>query len=200
MMFCQHNKTSLSVEHDKFPNPRLLNMSHTKNNRPITRRANTTNPPTPMTVKSQLLPAAATKPTVRPFTSYCKAATATRRSRAMGDNIFGYSLSPAEYQACDLRPATARPRIAADRESTAGGGDDARKQQPPHDAEMRRATSEHRQLLHDTGDRAARAHYLSARSQVVPRDKYYFPAATSWRYGWVRSADVETTPGAKGKP
>lgn len=106
----------------------------------------------------------------------------------MGDEIFGYTLSPAEYRACDLRAVSAKSRLIAEGEQLAGGGDT----KIHHDREMRQAASVHRLMLHDTSDRAARAHYLTARSQVMPRDKYYFPAATSWRYGWVRSADAET--------
>lgn len=27
--------------------------------------------------------------------------------------------------------------------------------------------------------------YLNSRSNITPRSKYYYPEATSWRYGWM---------------
>lgn len=80
-------------------------------------------------------------------------------------------MSSAEYEAIDLHP---------DRNSA-----------------MRSANSEHRKLLlprsTEPRDRNGREQYLSARSQVTPRDKYYYPEATSWRYGWVRNAEEATS-------
>lgn len=126
-------------------------------------------------------PAGKSKTPARPFNAYAKAAStvtsAGLRGHRHGNDIFGYSMSSAEYGAIEL----------ADRNGA-----------------MRRANSEHRMLLQQTDShsplghkaqphRNAREQYLSARSLVTPRDKYNYPEATSWRIGWVRSIPEEAT-------
>jgi hypothetical protein len=54
---------------------------------------------------------------------------------------------------------------------------------------MRRVPSHQKCLLHNPTDKEATRHYLQARWEISPTQKYYFPEATSWRYGW----NCETT-------
>ena len=58
----------------------------------------------------------------------------------------------------------------------------------PSERPMRKANEEHLTILTNDQD-AARQKYLNARWNASPRDKYYFPEATSWRYGWVQASD-----------
>lgn len=137
---------------------------------------------------------------LRPFTTFVRAcgvsATSNAKHRSSSsrttNDVFGYSISPAELRACDLQSC------------------DALSGQP---TAMRRIDSAHRLLQQQQQaqqkDRAkpvdrrtansgrsggdepnARELYLSARKLASPREKYNFPEATSWRYGWVKSADL----------
>lgn len=71
-----------------------------------------------------------------------------------------YSMSPAEYQSCCHQKAG---------------------------LVMRDVKTEHKQILNGSRDTCdARQKYLTARwDSSTPREKFYFPAATSWRYGWL---------------
>lgn len=42
-------------------------------------------------------------------------------------------------------------------------------------------------ILHNPKDLSSREHYLVKRLDQSPREKYYFPEATSWRHGWIQS-------------
>lgn len=58
--------------------------------------------------------------------------------------------------------------------------------QQPDGRSMKEVKNEHRMILKNERDLDARIKYLSVRWEESPRDKYYYPAATSWRYGWVQ--------------
>lgn len=135
---------------------------------------------------------------LRPFTTYCRpastvTATTTAKYRASRINdIFGYSISPAELRACDLQASgidgsqpMAMRRI----------GSAHRMLQEQQKVEKQQQTEDSsRQQLGETKtakSMGARELYLSARHRESPRDKYYYPEATSWRIGWVQRADDE---------
>lgn len=101
-----------------------------------------------------------------PFTVYVKASrsivstSSSARQRRIA-NSAEYSMTPAEYEAFGVRL-------------------DGR--------QMRDVTADHLKILANPKDLNARTKYLEVRWDSSPREKYYFPVATSWRYGWVQSS------------
>lgn len=57
--------------------------------------------------------------------------------------------------------------------------------------QMRDVTENHLKILANPKDLNARKNYLEVRLDSSPREKFYFPVATSWRYGWVRPKGEE---------
>lgn len=54
--------------------------------------------------------------------------------------------------------------------------------------QMRDVTADQLKILANPKDLNARRKYLEVRWDSSPREKFYFPVATSWRYGWVQSS------------
>lgn len=54
----------------------------------------------------------------------------------------------------------------------------------PFETPMKKVPSNEKQILYNLTDKNARKNYLKERYQRSPREKYHFPEATSWRYGW----------------
>lgn len=52
------------------------------------------------------------------------------------------------------------------------------------DTPMKKVPSCERRILTNSRSNKPRISYLQSRYQHVPNEKYYYPAATSWRYGW----------------
>lgn len=101
-----------------------------------------------------------------PFTVYVRAdrsvVSSARRTRIA--NSAEYSMTPAEYEAF-------------------GAHLDGR--------HMRDVTLDHLKILANPKDLNARMKYLEVRWDSSPREKFYFPVATSWRYGWVQSSSKD---------
>lgn len=110
-----------------------------------------------------------------PFVNYIRTKTSIGSSNGSNplsrrtSDLFGYSLSSAERRAFVLTD-----------------NDDANNDMD-NDNGMKKRTDAQRTILHNEQDCSARENYLNVRNEVRPRDKYYYPAATSWRYGWVDS-------------
>lgn len=106
-------------------------------------------------------------PPRRPFTVYTNSrsfVTARNRNKYCIDSV-GYSMAPDEIIAC----------------------------QHPDGCTMKEVKNEHQIILKNDCDIEARKKYLSVRWEQSPRDKYYYPAATSWRYGWVQPPALNET-------
>lgn len=52
---------------------------------------------------------------------------------------------------------------------------------------MRNADPVELEILYNAADRSSGRNYLTKRLDQSPRQKYYFPEATSWRIGWIQS-------------
>lgn len=52
---------------------------------------------------------------------------------------------------------------------------------------MRDADPGELQILYNPADRSSGKTYLAKRLDQSPRQKYYFPEATSWRIGWIQN-------------
>lgn len=103
--------------------------------------------------------------TPMPFTVYARTdrsvvTYSSARQRRIA-NSAEYSMTPAEYEAFGVRL-------------------DGR--------QMRDVTADQMKILANTKDLNARKKYLEVRWDSSPREKFYFPVATSWRYGWVQSS------------
>lgn len=107
------------------------------------------------------------KSTLRPFSVYTRSKSfvtnsSTQRNKRLS-SVADYSMAPDEYRACGDVPA---------------------------ECPMRTVNTEHLNILQNRKDTDGRKKYLFARWESSPRDKFYYPAATSWRYGWLQpSAD-----------
>lgn len=111
----------------------------------------------PKSLNSSTIKKTTTCPPPRPFSVYARSRTPLSTPRRNADPE--YSMSPAEYKSC----ADHKPGVT-----------------------MRDVKSEHLQILQrDTSD--ARQKYLTVRwDSSSPREKFYFPVVTSWRYGWLQ--------------
>lgn len=49
---------------------------------------------------------------------------------------------------------------------------------------MRKVSSCERKILTNSSSKEPRLSYLKSRYEHLPKEKYYFPAANSWRYDW----------------
>lgn len=56
---------------------------------------------------------------------------------------------------------------------------------------MKEVAKDELMLLKDEKIKGTRLNYLLARQTHSPRDKYYYPEATSWRYGWFHESSQE---------
>lgn len=52
---------------------------------------------------------------------------------------------------------------------------------------MRDANPGELQILYNPADHSSGKTYLTKRLDQSPRQKYYFPEATSWRIGWIQN-------------
>lgn len=69
--------------------------------------------------------------------------------------------------------------------------DELRSYELPADGQMRRRLADdYSGILRNAPDLDARKKYLEARSTATPREKYFYPEATSYRYGWVTEEDL----------
>lgn len=114
------------------------------------------------------LPQNSPTPAKRPFNIYTKSSS-IRRPRDQKGNVFAdYSMTNEELRSCEV----------------------------PADGQMRRPSSQdYSAILHNPPDPDARKRYLEARSAETPREKYFYPEATSYRYGWVTKEDVRKLSG-----
>lgn len=100
----------------------------------------------------------------RPFNNYSKSSSFCKSRNQKDTNRFvDYSMTSEELGSCEL----------------------------PVDGQLRRRlTDDCTAILHDENGPDARKKYLAARSVATPREKYFYPEATSYRYGWVTEEDV----------
>ncbi|XP_037038122.1 uncharacterized protein LOC119075701 [Bradysia coprophila] len=111
---------------------------------------------------SKKQPSKNTKPSKKPFTVYAGSKSSTTNGctkRKRLSDVVNYSLSPDELKSC---PKTI--------------------EQP-----MRNADPVELEILYNAADRSSGKNYLAKRLDQSPREKYYFPEATSWRIGWIQS-------------
>lgn len=52
---------------------------------------------------------------------------------------------------------------------------------------MREANPGELKILYNPADNSSAKNYLTKRLDQSPRQKYYFPEATSWRIGWIQN-------------
>lgn len=119
-----------------------------------------------MAINTNLPPKRAAPPTKLPFVIYIKSSSACRptsqaptKRNAKGTNLFvDYSMTSEELRSYAL----------------------------PANGQVRRTVgADYSAILHNAPDPDARKKYLAARSAASPREKYFYPEATSYRYGWV---------------